>query len=187
MTLLEKKVPTLEPSTPSKLLEKQGSSCFSQPVLSREGFLVGNSKICVNTVTQKTFPYVTLAKPVGSAREHMEWVAKKDVDELKRLEDTYNIFTHMTPSYGFPGRCITVKGINTVNHDGEIVPCPYMDLSIGNVTQEPLEAILARGMKTNGLGPTEMSVLLGKTLISSNFTTQRFPNIWKNSLICQTV
>ena len=107
--------------------------------------------------------YVTLAKPVGSAREHMEWVCeKKDVDELKKLEDTYNIFTHMTPSYGFPGRCITVKGINTVNHDGEIVPCPYMDLSIGNVTQEPLEAILARGMKNKWLGPYRDECIIGE-------------------------
>ena len=32
---------------------------------------------------------------------------------------------------------VTVKGINTVNHDGEIIPCPYMDLSLGNVTKEP--------------------------------------------------
>ena len=31
--------------------------------------------------------------------------------------------------------------------DGEIVPCPYMDLSIGNVTKEPLKVILDRGMK----------------------------------------
>ena len=98
--------------------------------------------------------YVTLAKPVGSAREHNEWVCtKQDVDELKRLENEYNIFTHMTPNYGQPGKCITVKGINTVNHDGEIIPCPYMDLSLGNVTKEPLEDILKRGMMNKWLGP----------------------------------
>ena len=63
--------------------------------------------------------YVTLAKPVGSAREHDEWICtKEDVDRLKELEDRHNVFTHMTPSYGMPGRCITVKGINTINHDG---------------------------------------------------------------------
>jgi MoaA/NifB/PqqE/SkfB family radical SAM enzyme len=73
--------------------------------------------------------YVTLAKPVGTMREQDTWVCtKKDVDQLNFLEDNYNVFTHMTPSYGQPGRCITVKGINTVNHDGEIIPFPYMDL-----------------------------------------------------------
>jgi MoaA/NifB/PqqE/SkfB family radical SAM enzyme len=107
--------------------------------------------------------YVTLAKPVGSAREQDTWVCtKKDVDQLKYLENKYNIFTHMTPSYGQPGRCITVKGINTVNHDGEIVPCPYMDLSIGNVTKEPLREILNRGMMNSWLGPYRDECIIGE-------------------------
>ncbi len=107
--------------------------------------------------------YVTLAKPVGTAREQEAWVCtKKDVDQLKLLENTYNIFTHMSPSYGQPGRCITVKGINTVNHDGEIIPCPYMDLSIGNVTKEPLSVILERGMKNSWLGPYRDECIIGE-------------------------
>ena len=107
--------------------------------------------------------YVTLAKPVGIAREQATWVCtKKDVDQLKLLEDQYNIFTHMSPSYGQPGRCITVKGINTVNHDGEIIPCPYMDLSIGNVTKEPLSTILERGMLDSWLGPYRDECIIGE-------------------------
>jgi MoaA/NifB/PqqE/SkfB family radical SAM enzyme len=107
--------------------------------------------------------YVTLAKPVGTAREQDTWVCtKKDVDQLKFLENRYNVFTHMTPSYGQPGRCITVKGINTVNHDGEIIPCPYMDLSIGNVTKEPLSVILERGMMNSWLGPYRDECIIGE-------------------------
>lgn len=107
--------------------------------------------------------YVTLAKPVGTAREQETWVCtKKDVDQLKYLEDKYNVFTHMSPSYGQPGRCITVKGINTVNHDGEIIPCPYMDLSIGNVTKEPLVDILNRGMMNSWLGPYRDECIIGE-------------------------
>jgi MoaA/NifB/PqqE/SkfB family radical SAM enzyme len=107
--------------------------------------------------------YVTLAKPVGTAREQATWVCtKKDVDQLKFLENKYNVFTHMSPSYGQPGRCITVKGINTVNHDGEIIPCPYMDLSIGNVTKEPLKDILERGMMNSWLGPYRDECIIGE-------------------------
>ena len=107
--------------------------------------------------------YVTLAKPVGTAREQDTWVCtKKDVDHLKLLENKYNIFTHMTPSYGQPGRCITVKGINTVNHDGEIIPCPYMDLSIGNVTKESLATIMERGMMNSWLGPYRDECIIGE-------------------------
>jgi len=107
--------------------------------------------------------YVTLAKPVGTAREQDTWVCtKEDVDRLKALELEYNIFTHMTPSYGQPGKCITVKGINTINHDGEVIPCPYMDLSIGNVTNESLQSILHRGMKNEWLGPYRDECIIGE-------------------------
>jgi AdoMet-dependent heme synthase len=107
--------------------------------------------------------YVSLAKPVGSARQHLEWVCTKhDIDRLKAMEDEYNIFTHMSPSYGHPGKCITVKGINTVNHDGEIMPCPYMDMSIGNVMREPLRVILERGMKHKWLGPHRDECIIGE-------------------------
>ena len=119
--------------------------------------------LCVFCKTEDIPLYVTLAKPVGTAREQDTWVCtKKDVDHLKMLENKYNIFTHMTPSYGQPGRCITVKGINTVNHDGEIIPCPYMDLSIGNVTKESLSSIMERGMKNSWLGPYRDECIIGE-------------------------
>jgi MoaA/NifB/PqqE/SkfB family radical SAM enzyme len=119
--------------------------------------------LCVFCKTEDIPLYVTLAKPVGTAREQDTWVCtKKDVDHLKMLENKYNIFTHMTPSYGQPGRCITVKGINTVNHDGEIIPCPYMDLSIGNVTKESLSLIMERGMKNSWLGPYRDECIIGE-------------------------
>lgn len=107
--------------------------------------------------------YVTLAKPVGTAREQDDWVCtKRDVDQLKLLEAKYNIFTHMSASYGQPGRCITVKGINTVNHDGELVPCPYMDLSIGNIVKESLAHVLDRGMRNKWLGPYRDECIIGE-------------------------
>lgn len=107
--------------------------------------------------------YVTLAKPVGTAREQDTWVCTKDdVDQLKFLEKEFNVFTHMTPSYGQPGRCITVKGINTINHDGELIPCPYMDLSIGNVMKDTLSEILDRGMKNEWLGPYRDECIIGE-------------------------
>jgi MoaA/NifB/PqqE/SkfB family radical SAM enzyme len=126
--------------------------------------------------------YVTLAKPVGNARGHDEWVCtKNDVDHLKYLEDKYNIFTHMTPSYGQPGKCITVKGINTVNHEGEIVPCPYMDLSIGNVMQMPLSEILDRGMKDKWLGPYRDECIVGENFDFIEFHNNAVAKHLKNS------
>ena len=121
--------------------------------------------------------YVTLAKPVGTAREHDEWVCvKKDIDQLKVLENKYNVFTHMSPSYGQPGRCITVKGINTINHDGELIPCPYMDLSVGNVVKESLSTVLDRGMKNKWLGPYRDECIIGEHFGFIKFHNQAVQN-----------
>jgi MoaA/NifB/PqqE/SkfB family radical SAM enzyme len=107
--------------------------------------------------------YVTYAKPVGNAKEHLEWVIKKDdADYLRELEKEYQVFTHMTPSYGMHQGCITVKGIITVTSTGDIVPCPYMDMSIGNYLKEPLKDILTRGMKNKWLGPHRPDCLIGE-------------------------
>jgi MoaA/NifB/PqqE/SkfB family radical SAM enzyme len=126
--------------------------------------------------------YVTLVKPVGTARGQDDWVCtKKDLDHLKNLEDKYNIFTHMTPSYGQPGKCITVKGINTVNHDGEIIPCPYMDLSIGNVTGMPLAEIMDRGMKDKWLGPYRDECIIGENYDFIKFHNDTVAKHLKNS------
>ena len=119
--------------------------------------------LCEYCKTEDIPLYVTLAKPVGTAREHDDWVCvKRDVDQLKLLEEKYNIFTHMSPSYGQPGRCITVKGINTINHDGELIPCPYMDLSIGNIVKESLATVLDRGMRNKWLGPYRDECIIGE-------------------------
>jgi len=107
--------------------------------------------------------YVTYAKPVGNAKDHLEWVIlKDDSDYLRELEKKYNVFTHMTPSYGMHQGCITVKGIITVSSTGEIVPCPYMDMSIGNYLKEPLKDILMKGMKNKWLGPHRPDCLIGE-------------------------
>ena len=81
---------------------------------------------------------------------------------LLEIAEKYNIFTHMSPSYGQPGRCITVKGINTINHDGELIPCPYMDLSIGNIVKESLATVLDRGMRNKWLGPYRDECIIGE-------------------------
>lgn len=107
--------------------------------------------------------YVTYAKPVGSCKNHMDWIiTKEDADILRELEKTYNVFTHMTPSYGMFQGCITVKGIITVSSTGEVVPCPYMDMSIGNYLHEPLKNILERGMRNKWLGPHRPDCLIGE-------------------------
>ena len=107
--------------------------------------------------------YVSYAKPTGSCSDHPEFVIdKEDADILRELEKSYNVFTHMTPSYGSYKGCITVKGIITVTSDFEVTPCPYIDMSLGNLWETPLKEVLARGMRNPWLGPYRPDCIIGE-------------------------
>lgn len=135
------------------------STCLVRDRVKTEEFL----ELCEFSQQKGIGLYVTYAKPVGNAKDHLEWVIlKEDADYLRELEKKYNVFTHMTPSYGMHQGCITVKGIVTVTSTGEIVPCPYMDMSIGNYLKEPLKDILMKGMKNKWLGPHRPDCLIGE-------------------------
>jgi len=107
--------------------------------------------------------YVSYAKPTGSCSEHPEFVIEKeDADIVRDLERKYKVFTHMTPSYGSFKGCITTKGIITITSTMEITPCPYIDMSIGNLRQNSLAQILARGMANPWMGPYRPDCIIGE-------------------------
>jgi len=107
--------------------------------------------------------YVSYAKPTGSCSDHPEFVIDKhDADVLRELEKDYNVFTHMTPTYGSFKGCITVKGIITVTSTFEVTPCPYIDMSIGNLRETSLKEVLARGMRNPWLGPYRPDCIIGE-------------------------
>ena len=109
--------------------------------------------------------YVSYAKPTGSCTVHPEFVIdKEEADIIRELEKEFNVFTHMTPSYGSYKGCITVKGIITVTSTCEVTPCPYIDFSLGNLRETPLKEILARGMRNPWLGPYRPDCLIGEDL-----------------------
>lgn len=109
--------------------------------------------------------YVSYAKPTGSCTVHPEFVIdKEEADIIRELEKEYNVFTHMTPSYGSYKGCITVKGIITVTSTCEVTPCPYIDFSLGNLRETPLKEILGRGMRNPWLGPYRPDCLIGEDL-----------------------
>jgi MoaA/NifB/PqqE/SkfB family radical SAM enzyme len=123
--------------------------------------------------------YVSYAKPTGSCTDHPEFViTKEDADLLREMEKKYNVFTHMTPSYGSNKGCITVKGIITITSTLEVTPCPYIDMSLGNLRETPLKEVLARGMRNPWLGPHRPDCLIGEdpqfidlhTKVTANYT-----------------
>jgi MoaA/NifB/PqqE/SkfB family radical SAM enzyme len=92
--------------------------------------------------------FVTYAKPVGDWEGNFDvLVTKDDMDYMRELEDKYNVFTHLTPSYGLKLGCIAVKRMVSITKYGDIMPCPYIHVSLGNFFDEPLKDIIERGMK----------------------------------------
>jgi MoaA/NifB/PqqE/SkfB family radical SAM enzyme len=97
--------------------------------------------------------FVSYAKPVGAWEGNFDvLIDKDDMKYMEQLEKKYNAFTHLTPAYGLHMGCIAVKGMFSVTQYGDVLPCPYMHISIGNVFREPLKDIVQRGLNIKYFG-----------------------------------
>jgi MoaA/NifB/PqqE/SkfB family radical SAM enzyme len=91
--------------------------------------------------------FVTFAKPVGAWEGNLDVVCgNEEWEYLSELEKEYNVFTHLTPGYGIDIGCIAVKRMISVTKYGDVMPCPYMHISLGNFFKEPLKDIIERGL-----------------------------------------
>lgn len=97
--------------------------------------------------------FVTYAKPVGEWEGNYDvLINKSDMDYMRELEKKHNVFTHLTTGYGLDLGCIAVKRMVSVTKYGDIMPCPYIHVSLGNFFEEPLKNIIERGMKIKYFG-----------------------------------
>jgi len=97
--------------------------------------------------------FVTYAKPVGAWEGKLDMlVTKEDMEHMRGLEKKYNVFTHLTPSYGHSLGCIAVKRMISITKYGDVMPCPYIHTSLGNFFKEPLKEIIGRGMNIKHFG-----------------------------------
>ena len=97
--------------------------------------------------------FITYAKPVGAWEGKFEsLINREDMDYIRELEKKYNVFTHLTPSYGLDLGCLAVKRMVSVTKYGDIMPCPYIHVSLGNFFEEPLRDIIERGLNIKHFG-----------------------------------
>lgn len=97
--------------------------------------------------------FVTYAKPVGSWEGKFDvLVDKDDMKYFRLLENKYKVCTHLTPAYGLNMGCIAMKGIIAVTQYGDVMPCPYIHISFGNIFDEPLKDIIQRGLDIKYFG-----------------------------------
>ena len=98
--------------------------------------------------------YIVYAKPVGAYEgETDQMMTEKEGAILQKFEEEYDIFTHMTPSYGRDIGCIAVKRMVPISRYGDVMPCPYQHVSLGNFFEEPLKDIIDRGLNIKWFDP----------------------------------
>ena len=113
--------------------------------------------------TKNVGVFVTYAKPVGAWEGNFDaLVNRDDMDYIRELEKKYNVFTHLTPSYGLDLGCIAVKRMISVTKYGDVMPCPYIHTTLGNFFDEPLKDIIERGMRIRYFGKHIDTCLIGE-------------------------
>jgi MoaA/NifB/PqqE/SkfB family radical SAM enzyme len=133
---------------------KAGLSVIVQTVAISQRLRSGEFKDFLKLINSKGVGvYISFGKPVGAWKgEFGSLITKADLEYVEELEKKYNVFTHLTPSYGMKGSCIAGCGMVSITAGGEVTPCPYMHISMGNVLDEPLDKILERTMKNKYFG-----------------------------------
>jgi MoaA/NifB/PqqE/SkfB family radical SAM enzyme len=113
-------------------------------------------------------------KPVGEWEGHYEGLpTDEDILYLDSLRSQYHLYEHMTPSYGRKLGCIAVKRMISITQYGDVMPCPWIYMSLGNILTEPLKDILERGMKYFGHYNSRCLTSNDKNFID-NYITQTY-------------
>jgi MoaA/NifB/PqqE/SkfB family radical SAM enzyme len=102
----------------------------------------------------KVGTFVAYSKPIGAYEgRYDQMITAEDQAHMFELEKQYDMFTHLTPSYGMDIGCIAVKRMVSITRFGDVLPCPYMHISLGNFFEEPLKDIVSRGLNIKWFDP----------------------------------
>ncbi|MBF0216900.1 MAG: radical SAM protein [Candidatus Omnitrophica bacterium] len=125
-------------------------------------------QVCINTVavkggvkTPETLELAEFAQKNGFTVLFLpavpigEWEGRYDVlitDEeagyIKELSEKYPaVRRDVFPAYGINYGCRTMNGLVYITENGDLLGCPFIHVSIGNVLDEPLADILKKGWK----------------------------------------
>jgi MoaA/NifB/PqqE/SkfB family radical SAM enzyme len=87
------------------------------------------------------------AKPTGAFEDYKDEVCDTtDVEYIQSLQRKYNISTHLSPNCAHEFGCLSFKRHFSVTAHGDVLPCPWIPISMGNIFNEDLEVIVKRGL-----------------------------------------
>jgi len=87
------------------------------------------------------------AKPVGTFEDSKDEVLNtEDFAYLESLTEKYNCSTHLTVNHGTDFGCLCFKRHFSITGFGDVLPCPWIPITMGNIHEEDLNTILDRGL-----------------------------------------
>jgi len=106
----------------------------------------------------------------------------EDADYILKLRDDYPLIRRdLLPTPGFPGGCVALKNSFFITSVGDILPCIFIHVLLGNIFEEPLDTILQRGLRVKELREFSSKCLVGEDrsfinrFLKKNFTTNEMP------------
>jgi MoaA/NifB/PqqE/SkfB family radical SAM enzyme len=92
---------------------------------------------------------LVIAKAIGQWEgRHEVLIDAKDAAFLRELNKEYPVARRdVFPSYGMRGGCGVLKKCFHISQYGDVFPCVFMHVTIGNVFEDALKTIVDRGMK----------------------------------------
>ncbi len=91
---------------------------------------------------------IIYAKAVGSFEEYKnEILDTKDLNFIQSLTSKYNVSTHLSPNCGHDFGCLCFKRHFSITAYGDVLPCPWIPITMGNIFEEDLATIVNRALK----------------------------------------
>lgn len=94
---------------------------------------------------------IIFAKPTGVFEKHQDEILDtKDMKYIQTLHQQlggkYNTSTHLSPNCGHEFGCMCFKRHFSITAYGDVLPCPWIPITMGNIFNENLETVVKRGL-----------------------------------------
>lgn len=126
-----------------------GLDCIMQHCVSHQNCCTDNTVQLAKFAQENGFSLdLVLAKALGEWEgKHEVLIDGKDAKFLRDLNAQYPAARRdVFPSYGMERGCGAVNGCFHISQYGDVFPCVFMHISIGNVFDEPIKDIIDKGM-----------------------------------------
>lgn len=129
--------------------KEAGLSVVMQSVFTKESTLSDDTEQLAKFGYENNYAIdVMLAKPIGEWEGNMDvLVSEEGLEYLEDLHKKYPVlFRDTMPSYGIERGCNTVNSVLSITKYGDVLPCIFIHIDIGNIFDESLENIINRGL-----------------------------------------